>query len=78
MTKDIPYNIQYNFYENANVHSINKVKKNHMGEKITPLSGQASDTFKITFEMSNLKRSPSTIVTNDTCPACQVSLIEPF
>ncbi len=49
-----------------------------MGVKITPLSGQVSDIFKITFELPNLKKSPSTIVTNDTCPACQVSLIEPF
>lgn len=49
-----------------------------MGVEITTLSGQASDTFKITFEMPNLKKSLSTIVTNDTCPACQVSLIEPF
>jgi len=46
-----------------------------MGVKMTTLS---SDTFIITFEMSNLKKSFSTIVTNDICPACQVSVIEPF
>lgn len=49
-----------------------------MEDKIIPLSRRESDIFKITLKCLTSKSLLFAIVINDSCPACQVSLIEPF